>query len=106
MAAIDESTINLYLVAGNKFGRAELMVTGEVLEPEQPGHRWGVSNKSDVHSLPEVEVVDPNIDEKHAAERRADNERLRRAQDRCSALVRKCRLAKVCVCGHTAWLRV
>ena len=82
------------------------MVTGEVQNPEQPGDRWGVSNESDVHSLPEVEVVDPNLDEKRAAELRADNERLRHAQDRCSALVRKCRLAKVCMCVHTTWLSV
>ena len=60
--------------AGDTFGQAELLLTAEVQDPAQPGGMLTISNQSEDFALPEVEVVDPGVDDQRAADlqRRSD----------------------------------
>jgi len=67
------------------YGRAGLLVTAEVQNPHDAASSWQVGN--DKYDLPEVHVVDPNLDAKLAEQLEAANQGLRHAQKRFADLV-------------------
>ncbi|KAL0024570.1 hypothetical protein WJX79_009165 [Trebouxia sp. C0005] len=73
------------IVTGNMYGRAGLLVTAEVQHLHDATSSWQVDN--DKYSLPEVHVVDPNLDAKLAEQLEAANRGLRHAQKRFADLV-------------------
>lgn len=70
------------------YGRAGLLVTAEVQHLHDATSSWQVDN--DKYSLPEVHVVDPNLDAKLAEQLEAANRGLRHAQKRFADLVSTC----------------
>lgn len=75
----------LPICAGNVYGRAALLVTAEVQHLHDASSSWQVDN--DKYDLPEVQVVDPNLDAKLAEQLEAANQGLRHAQKRFADLV-------------------
>ena len=67
------------------YGRAALLVTAKVQHLHDASSSWQVDN--DKYDLPEVQVVDPNLDAKLAEQLEAANQGLRHAQKRFADLV-------------------
>lgn len=67
------------------YGRAALLITAEVRALHDASSSWQVGN--DKYDLPEVQVVDPNLDAKLAEKLEAANQGLRHAQKRFADLV-------------------
>ncbi|KAL0023092.1 hypothetical protein WJX77_000674 [Trebouxia sp. C0004] len=72
-------------VTGSMYGRAELLVTADVWDLHDANSSWQVGN--DKYDLPEVQVVDSNLDAKLAEQLEAANQGLRHAQKRFADLV-------------------